>query len=52
MMASMQAEPIYDTDEEDGPMLFGRELVGMDSGRRISWAEAQAWKPGASGEVL
>ena len=51
-MAFMQAEPIYDTDEEDGPMLFGRVLDGKGGGRRISWAEAQAWQPGASGEVL
>lgn len=52
MMAVMQADATYDTDELDGPMLFGRVLDGTGGGRRISWSEAQTWQPGAPGEVL
>ena len=36
----------------DGPLLFGRVLDGRGGGRAIDWAEAQAWRPGAEGEVL
>jgi zinc transporter len=40
------------SDEEDGPMLFGRVLDGRGGARRISWAEAQQWQPAVPGEVL
>ena len=41
-----------DDVELDGPLLFGRVLDGAGGGRRIAWDEAQAWSPGAPGEVL
>ncbi|RJY09234.1 zinc transporter ZntB [Aurantiacibacter aquimixticola] len=41
-----------DDSELDGPLLFGRVLDGKGGGRRIDWAEARDWQPGATGEVL
>ncbi|MCB2048376.1 MAG: zinc transporter ZntB [Novosphingobium sp.] len=48
----MQPSQTYDTDEEDGPLLFGRVLDGKGGARRIAWAEARDWQPQASGEVM
>jgi zinc transporter len=48
----MDATISFDTGVEDGPLLFGRVLDGLGGGRPISWEEAQAWRPGETGEVL
>ena len=47
-------EAAQHTDETrlDGPLLFGRVLDGRGGARRIDWAEAKSWTPGAPGEVL
>jgi zinc transporter len=48
----MPARDPTDDRNSDGPLLIGRVLDGHGGGRRISWADAQAWRPAAAGEVL
>lgn len=48
----MNATDQPESNEEDGPMLFGRVLDGQGGGRRIAWQEARTWRPSREGEVL
>ncbi len=54
MLASVLDEETsrFDSEEEDGPLLFGRVMDGQGGGRVIAWDEAQDWQPAVEGEVL
>ena len=41
-----------DTNDLDGPLLFGRVLNGKGGGRPIGWDEAREWQPSGPDEVL
>ena len=41
-----------DTNDLDGPLLFGRVLNGKGGGRPIGWDEAREWQPAGPDEVL
>ena len=51
MIETHANDPTDETDG-DGPLIEGRILDGRGGGRKVSWAQAQEWRPGKPGELL